>query len=167
MIRTFLKKRKHLDQVLRQRALRRREEMSPAGSAGVLALPPRRNVSGGAVESRTWRGVWWGSGLAAAASLLLMLSPGWFRPTPPVVNAGEFSQQLTTVPGEVLRLLNAAAETSQTRLPRMSPLANLSVPDLPAWQGVSLRLESPMQEELDAWQESWRHLKSRWPGQEF
>jgi len=165
----FFRKQKQLDAVLRQSAERRRKAMATEGNVATVTLPPRREFSrGGApsrrsASSRDWRAALWVGGLAAAASALLMFGAGWFRPATPTaqLHAGEFSQQLTAVPGEVLRLLNSAAATSQTRLPQLSPLASLSVPELPGWNDVSRQIESPMQREINAWQTGWDQLRSR------
>jgi len=67
------------------------------------------------------------------------------------------------VPGKVLRLLTHVAKASQTQLPQLSPLANLSLPVLPAWEEVALRIESPVRDEIGIWHESWQNFKSRLP----
>jgi len=159
---------RQLDSLLHSSAAERRQAMSSDENVAVVTLPLHRltNSSESSTPSTRTLSVRWFSGLAAAALLLLALSPSWlpnwFRSATPTVHAGEFSQRLAVAPGEVLRLINRAAETSQTQLPRLSPLANFSLPAMPAWETISLSVESPALKEIDAWQNSWQNLKSRW-----
>ena len=151
---------------------------SATGSSAILlTLLLRRQESRATARVRnSGLSAVWLTSLAVAAVLLLVASPSWppnwFRRAAPGVHAGEFSQQLTVVPGEVLRLLTRAAETSRTRLPQLSPLANLTLPTLPAWEDIALHVESPMLQEpllreIDTWHESWKNFKSRLPDSSF
>lgn len=132
----------------------------------VTLSPDRQQNASLRTQPNTRRSARWFAGLAVAATLLLALVPNWLRPSTPSVHAGEFSQQLTVVPGEVLRLLTTATETSQTQVTQLSPLANLTLPTWPAWKEVSLQVESPVRREISTWQESWQDLKSKIPGYE-
>ena len=105
----------------------------------------------------------WLGGLAAAAVLMVVLLPGWLRPSAPTVHAGEFSQQLTVVPGEVLRLITRAAKTSQAQLPQLSPLANVNLPDFSEWQEVTQRADTTVLPGIDSWQDSFRTIKFHLP----
>ncbi len=154
---------RRLDTLLRESAAEHRKAMAITGEVDVLTLSPERPLATAAPTRRSNQSALWVAGLAVAAMLLLMASPQWFRPAAPTVHAGEFAQQLTVAPGEVLRLINHAAETSQTQLPQLSPLNKLALTQLPAWQDVATQVESPVRNELDAWQRSWQNLKSRWP----
>ena len=154
-----------LDTLLRSTAAEQRQAMAINNSAATLTLPPHRETATTAHATNARHTLAWFGGLAACALLLVALLPSRSQPTAPVVHAGELSQQLTVVPGKVLGLLTRAAQASQTRLPQLSPLANLTLPTLPAWQSVALRVESPVRAEIDfwknGWQESWKNLRSR------
>jgi len=162
---------RQLDTLLRSSAAEQRRSMTTASreadintSAAILTLPPQRNAEATVARAKnSGHSLAWLSGLAAAALVLIAWSPNWFRHAPPAVQAGEFSRQLTIVPGEVLRLLTRAAKTSQTQLPQLSPLTNLTLPAMPAWEEVALHVESPVREEIDFWQESWLNFKTRLP----
>ncbi len=163
-LRRFDTETQQLDVLLRTSATEQRQSMAADSNAVVLTLPPQRQEPPAvAVENYSRHTLAWLSGLAAAALVLVALAPNWFRPALPAAHAGEFSQQLTVVPGELLRLLTRAAKTSQTQLPKLSPLANMTLPTLPAWEEIALRVESPMRQEMETWQESWQNLTSRWP----
>ena len=158
---------RQLDALLRSSAIEQRQALATYENAAALTLLPRRQVTRTAARNqKTGHTLAWLSGLAAALALLT-LAPNWFQPDAPAVHAGEFSQQLTVVPGEVLRLLTHAAKTSQTQLPQLSPLANFSLPAMPAWEEVALHVESPVRQEIDfwqkGWQEGWQNLRSRLP----
>jgi len=164
---------RQLDSLLRSSAAEQRQAMATGAMASdenvaVVTLPPHRLTTSAASSTSSSRAqsVRWFSGLAVAALLLFALSRSWspngFHAATPEVHAGEFSQQLAVAPREVLRLINRAAETSQTQLPRLSPLANFSLPAMPAWETISLSVESPALKEIDTWQNSWQNLKSRW-----
>ena len=156
-----------LDHLLRRSAAKVRESMQTDQAAATLTLPLQRQTT--AADSPHRLSVRWLVGLAAAALLLIALLPNWLRPSAPAVHAGEFSQQLTVVPGEVLRLLTQAAKTSQTQLPQLSPLSNFSLPELPDWEKVAQHVDVPVRQEFNAWQDSWRNIKFRLPdsSQEF
>jgi len=153
---------RQLDTLLRNTAAEQRQAMATEDNAVILTLPPRRETTRIKNAKRSFA---WFSGLAACALLLVALAPNWFRPAPPTVHAGELSHQLSAVPGEVLRLLTSAAKTSQTELPKLSPLAKLNLPTMPAWQDVAQRIESPVHDEISHWQKNWESFKSLWPDQ--
>ncbi len=165
----FDTKSRQLDTLLRSSAAERRQSMTTDNretdiNTAVLTLPLQRKTEPTVAHAKnSGHSLAWLSGLAAAALVLIAWSPNWFRPAPPAVHAGEVSQHLTVVPGEVLRLLTRVAKSSQTQLPQLSPLGNLTLPVMPAWEDVALRVESPMREEIDFWQESWQNFKTRLP----
>lgn len=154
-----------LDSVLRDSAAERREAMA-ADDVPALTLPQSRQPSLGEPPRATRRSRTWSLGIAAAAVLLVAILPTQLRPSKPEVDASDFSQQLTVVPGEVLRLLTQAAETSQTKLPQLSPLNQLAVPKLATWDKLATNVGSPVRRELDSWEASWQSLKSRLGGTE-
>lgn len=159
---------RQLDTLLRSSATEQRQAMANNEDVAVLTLPPQRQTTSSVADVKHSRhSLAWLSGLAAAAIVLIALAPNWFRPALPAVHAGEFSHQLTVVPGEVLRLLTSAAKTSQAQLPQLSPLTSLTLPTLPAWEDVALHVESPVRQEInfwqEGWQESWQDFKLRLP----
>lgn len=172
----FAKNASQLDAALRSSAAAHRQSMNKqpvsidsvsvrptstqSEATATLTLPPQRQTSAPALAGK--RSLSWATGVAAAA-LFAALTFYQLRPTPPEVHAGDFSQQLTVVPGEVLRVLTRAAETSQTRLPEISPLANLSLPELSAWDKIATSVQSPVRQEITAWQKSWQSLRDRLP----
>ena len=160
---------RQLDTLLRSAATEQRQAMATDNSVATLTLPPHREAATTARATNARHTLAWFSGLAAAALVFFALSPNWFPPAPPAVHAGELSQQLTVVPGKVLGLLTRAAKTSQIQLPRLSPLTNLDLPALPAWENVALHVESPVREEIDfwknSWQKGWHNLRMRLPTQ--
>ena len=151
---------RQLDMLLRSTAAEQRQAMASDNPIATLTLPPDRKTTTTTHEKSTRHALAWFGGLAACALLLVALLPSRSQPTAPVVHAGELSQQLTVVPGKVLGLLTRAAQASQTQLPQLSPLANLTLPTLPAWQAVALRVESPVRVEIDFWQKGWKNLRS-------
>lgn len=173
----FAKNASQLDAALRSSAAAHRQSMNnqpvsiasvsvrpttstQSEAAATLTLPPQRQTSAPAFAGK--RSLSWATGVAAAA-LFAALTFYQLRPASPEVHAGDFSQQLTVVPGEVLRVLTRAAETSQTRLPEISPLANLSLPELSAWDKIATSVQSPVRQEITAWQKSWQSLRDRLP----
>jgi|GEM_PF-6553065 len=148
-----------LDALLRSTALQRRQAMAGDQQVAQLTLPPQRPAATPASQPQPSTRRY--TGFAAAAILLLCFTLGWLRWTTPTVHAGDFSQQLATVPGEMLRLINHAAQTSQTHLPQLSPLAQVSLPELPNWQNLSWQLDTPIQQEMNLWQNHWLKIKSR------
>lgn len=154
-----------LDTALQTAAAERREAMT-ANDVPTLKLPQHRRPSFGEPSRAARRSRSWSWVFAAAAVLIVAVLPTRLRPSRPAVDAGDFSQQLTVVPGEVLRLLTQAAETSQTKLPELSPLNQLSVPKLATWDKLATNVGSPVRRELDSWEASWQSLKSRLGGAE-
>jgi hypothetical protein len=154
---------KQLDTLFRQSATQLREGMQADDAVATLTLPPQRRATTAAPDTPHRLAVRWLGGLAAAALLLIAFLPSWLRPSAPTVHAGEFSQQLTVVPGEVLRLLSSAAKVSQTQVTQLSPLANLTLTPSSAWPDVSLPDNSPVQQQWDHWQDRWLDLRSRLP----
>ena len=159
---------RQLDTLLRRTAAQQRQVMATEATVAAITLPPQRQSKNASHVKTPRYTLAWFSGLAACAIVLVAFVPNWSRPTAPTTHAGELSQQLTVVPGKILRLLTRAAKTSQTQLPQLSPLANLTLPTLPAWQAVALRVESPVREEISfwqkGWQKGWENLRSRLPG---
>ncbi len=154
---------RQLDTLLRNSAAEQRQAMA-ANNTAAFTLPPYRKTATTAHKKNTSHTLAWLSGLAACALLLVSLPPSWLRPAAPTVHAGKLSQQLTIVPGKILGLLTLAAKTSQTEVPQFSPLANLTLPSLlPDWEGLALRVESPVRQEIDIWQEVWQDFTSRRP----
>ncbi|MGI9428850.1 MAG: hypothetical protein ACR2NM_09350 [Bythopirellula sp.] len=154
---------KQLDTLFRQSAAQLREGMQAEDAVATLTLPPQPLATTAPPDAAHRVSVRWLGGLAAAALLLIALLPNWLQPSAPPVHAGEFSQQLTVVPGEVLRLLSSAAEVSRTQVTQLSPLANLSLTPASAWPDVSLPDNSPVRQEWDNWQDRWLDLRSRLP----
>ncbi len=156
---------RQLDMLLRNTATEQRQTLASDNStnAAELTLSPQRQSPQTAHAKKQGHSLAWLSGMAVAAVLLIVLLPNWLRPTTTKVHAGNFSQQLTVVPGEVLRLLTRAAKTSQTQLPQLSPLAKLSLPAMSAWEEVALHVESPVRQEINFWQESWQNFRLRLP----
>lgn len=154
---------KQLAAMFRRSAAEHRETMAVDVFVAPLPLRPQRRATAAFDEPGDRLSARWLGGLVAAAMLLVALLPNWLQPTAPAAHAGEFSQQLTVVPGEVLRLLTQAAKTSQTQLPQLSPLSNLTLPKMPAWEAVAHYVESPVRRELDTWQDNWQNLMSRLP----
>ena len=154
---------KQLDSLFRESAAQLLETMQTDEAATPLTLSPQRLAKTANADSPHRLSVRWLGGLAAAALLLIALLPNWLQPSAPTVHAGEFSQQLTVVPGEVLRLLTSAAEVSRTQVTQHSPLANLTLPPSSAWTELSLPSDSPVWQEWNSWQSRWHHLKSTLP----
>lgn len=123
-----------------------------------LTLPPQRETLAKQSDRNFLRKF---LAIGTAAAVMFVLVPNLLRPGTPPTHAGEFSQELTKVPGGVLHLINQAVDASQSRLPEISPLANLSMPALLDWQSMSIDLETPVQQEVDVWQRGWNHLQSR------
>ncbi len=147
-----------LDRALRGTAAKQRRSMESDEPIATLTLP--QHLEPAIAQSPRSSMKWYGA-LAVAALLLVMFSASRIQPTKPQVHAGDFSEQLTAVPGEVLRVLNSAAATSQSQLPQLSPLTKLSLPELPVWEDLAMTVESPVRRELDVWQASWEKLKSQ------
>lgn len=158
----FSQEASQLDALLRSSAAAHRQAMAKQPAAPPLTLPPERQSQPTPRRSNHAMKVF--VGLATAAAVLIAVSPALFRPQTPAVHAGDFSEQLAVVPGEVLRVLTQATESSQQRLPQLSPLANLSLPELPGLENLAMTVESPVRREFDAWQASWQKLKSQFPG---
>ncbi|MEM8946197.1 MAG: hypothetical protein AAGD11_13575 [Planctomycetota bacterium] len=150
-----------VDAMLRNSALELRQAMASDQAAATITLPPERTVTQEDLRVRSTTSVRWFVVAGVTAVVMLVMIPSLSRRSKPPVHAGDFSQQLTMVPGEVLRVINRAAETSQTQLPQLSPLGKLRVPTLPNWQAVTAQIESPVQREIDAWQSGWQNLRSR------
>ncbi len=167
-------KTRQLDALLRSSATEVRESLVVAtiDETNALALPqqpPRVQRQAPATDTRqlsSSHSLRWLVGMATAAAMLLILLPNPPRPTKPTVHAGKFSQQLAVVPSEVLNLLNRAAQSTQTRLPQLSPLANLKIPSLPSWKEFSPDLQAPADQESRTWQKNWQNLKTRFSNAE-
>ncbi len=149
-----------LDSALRETAAKQRQSMYKDAAIAKVTLPKQLEPPSARTPRSSMK--WYGA-LAVAALLLVMFSVTRVQPPAPEVHAGDFSEQLTAVPGEVLRVLNSAAETSQSQLPQFSPLAKLSLPELSVWEDLAVTVESPVRRELDVWQASWEKLKSQVP----
>jgi len=157
-----------LDRLLRQSAAQHRQQMAAETVPPTLTPLPTRLATNRTATSHdtSRRSLAWTTGLAAAVLLGAFLGTT-LRPSPPKVHAGEFSQQLTVVPGEVLRFLNSAADVSSKQLPQLSPLTQLKMPALPDWRNVAQSIDSPVRTQMDMWQgnwqDTWQGLKSRLP----
>lgn len=162
---------RQLDSLLRSSATAQRESMiattntditsETVDEANILTLPPQRlDITDGVHPKSSTRSLRWLAGLTTAAALLLTFGAGLLRPGTPPTHAGEFSVQLSAAPGEVLNLLNQAAESTQNRL-QLSPLANLKMPKLPGWDYFTPDEQPTTNQEPNTWQDGWQNIRDR------
>lgn len=167
---------RQLDSLLRSSAIAQRKSMAVAtvtntdstninnetvDETNILTLPTQRPDVAADVHSKSsTRSLRWLAGLSTAAALLLTFGLGLLGPSTPPTHAGDFSVHLSAAPGEVLNLLNQAAESTQNRL-QLSPLANLKIPELPGWDYFTPDEQPTIDQESNTWQDGWQNIRDR------
>jgi len=149
-----------LDEQLRTSAAARHRQLAeqPISLSSVTKARVERSP-----QSRDWRPVvGWISGLTVAAALVLFAFVHHTTEQQTKAARIQFvSAQFTSVPGEMLDMLNRASHLSQSELPRYSPLEDWSELPLPRWENVTHQLQAPVQHKVNLLVSDWTEIAER------